>query len=66
MEEPTPLKDGIAFEIEEKVNKIHFILGLGVGNNLAVNSILGFVQTFSAKRFFSASTSKVQFKNGCK
>lgn len=48
------LEAGIEIETGGLVRKVHFILAAIVGDNLAVNSILGFVQSFNAKRYCRA------------
>ncbi|XP_075170230.1 uncharacterized protein LOC142242537, partial [Haematobia irritans] len=45
------LENGVEITVENKVYSIRFILGLIVGDNLALNSILGFVQSFHSKRY---------------
>ncbi|XP_058981872.1 uncharacterized protein LOC101889627 isoform X1 [Musca domestica] len=50
-EELKQLEMGIDVLVGGKIRKIRFILCLIVGDNLAVNSILGYVESFNAKRF---------------
>ncbi|KAI8115944.1 hypothetical protein CVS40_11913 [Lucilia cuprina] len=50
-EELKKLEEGIEIDIGGEIRKVYFILGLVIGDNLAVNSILGFVQSFNSKRY---------------
>lgn len=54
VEELKQLELGIEIVLGSSVRKVHFILGLIVGDNLAVNSVLGYVQSFTAKRYCRA------------
>ncbi|XP_030374105.1 uncharacterized protein LOC115634022 isoform X1 [Scaptodrosophila lebanonensis] len=45
------LENGIEIQIPEGSKQIYFVLGLILGDNLGLNSIFGFVQSFKAKRF---------------
>ncbi|XP_067645288.1 uncharacterized protein [Eurosta solidaginis] len=50
------LEEGIEIVTENGSKKVHFVLGLVIGDNLAVNSIMGFVQSFNSKRFCRVCT----------
>lgn len=39
---------GIEIKVENQIKRIHFVLGLLIGDNLGLNSILGFTESFSA------------------
>lgn len=54
VEELKQLEVGVELIIENEVKIVHFVLSLIVGVNLAVNSILGFVQPFNSKRYCRA------------
>lgn len=63
LEELKSLEEGILIQSCDQTFKVHFVLGLVVGDNLGVNSILGFVQSFNAKRYCRACiTTKDQIK----
>ncbi|XP_067634959.1 uncharacterized protein [Eurosta solidaginis] len=63
LEELKSLEEGILIQSFDQTFKVHFVLGLIVGDNLGVNSILGFVQSFNAKRYCRAcTTTKDQIK----
>lgn len=51
VQELKKLEDGIVITTPTETRKIHFILGLVVGDNLAVNNIMGFVESFNSKRY---------------
>jgi len=51
VEEFKILESGIIIRTKNGLQKVQFILSLIVGNNLAVNSILGYVQSFNSKRY---------------
>lgn len=51
VEELKILEEGVEICVQQSVQKVHFILGVIIGDNLAVNSILGYVQSFNSKRF---------------
>ncbi|XP_075157696.1 uncharacterized protein LOC142233175 [Haematobia irritans] len=58
--------NGIDLEIKSEKRKIFFSLGLVVGDNLALNSILGFSRSFSAKHFCRyCKLSKASTQNMC-
>lgn len=44
-------KEGIDIKTSEGTKRVHFILGLVLGDNLGLNSILGLTQSFSANYF---------------
>lgn len=44
-------KCGIDIDIDKEKIKIHFVLGLIIGDNLGLNSTLGFVESFSSNYF---------------
>lgn len=50
------LEEGIEIVVEKEKQKVYFILAVIVGDNLAVNSILGFVQSFNSKRYCRVCT----------
>lgn len=56
-------QNGIEIKIKSGTKKIYFCLGLIVGDNVALNNILGFMRSFSAK--FYCRTCKVENKD-CK
>lgn len=41
-------ENGIEIEIENQIYRIYFMLGLIIGDNLGLNSMLGYVESFSA------------------
>lgn len=45
------LENGIEIKTRTGYIKVHFVLGVIVGDNLGLNTILGFVQSFNAKRY---------------
>lgn len=53
-------EQGIAFDLPDFKGVIHFELGLILGDNLGLQAITGFVESFSAN--FSCS-SKTSYKN---
>ncbi|XP_075155529.1 uncharacterized protein LOC142228878 [Haematobia irritans] len=56
VEDLKQLELGIDLIVNGSVQKVHFILGLVVGDNLAVNSIVGYVQSFNAMHYCRACT----------
>jgi len=44
-------KNGITIVVNSISTKIYFVLGLILGDNLGLNSMLGFVQSFSANYY---------------
>lgn len=56
VEELKLLEEGIEIVAENTKFKVSFILGLIVGDNLAVNSILGFVQSFNSLKYCRVCT----------
>ncbi|XP_067615177.1 uncharacterized protein [Eurosta solidaginis] len=64
VEELKRLEDGIDISIGNEITKVHFVLRLVVGDNFAVNSIMGFVQSFNSKRYCRAcSRTREQMQN---
>ncbi|XP_017464873.1 PREDICTED: uncharacterized protein LOC108358198 isoform X1 [Rhagoletis zephyria] len=64
VEELKLLEEGIEILTKNGNKKVHFILGLVIGGNLAVNSIMGFVQSFNSKRYCRVCTrTKDQMRN---
>jgi len=58
------LQEGIAIDTGGKTRTVHFVLGLIVGDNLGLNSVLGYVQSFNALKYCRACTrtrSEMQF-----
>jgi len=54
MEEFKIVENGIDIQIGGETKKVHFVLGLIVGDNLEINSVLGFVQSFNSNKFCRA------------
>lgn len=51
VEQLKPLENGVEILTGNETRKFHFVLGSVIGDNLAVNSVLGFVQSFNAKKY---------------
>ncbi|XP_055907606.1 uncharacterized protein LOC129942617 [Eupeodes corollae] len=56
IEELQHLENGIELETDNGKLVVHFVLWLIVGDNLGLNSLFGFVQSFTAKRYCRGCT----------